>query len=108
MNLSHIVIGSRIKHAPNVFAFTQEGVAMLSSVQRSKRAIQVNIAIMRAFVKLRDLLASNKDLAAKLETLERKYQKHDSAIKEVFRAIYKLMEPEELPEQQRIGFRHEK
>ncbi len=90
------------------YAFTQEGVAMLSSVLRSERAVQVNIAIMRAFVKLRDLLASNKDLAAKLETLERKYQKHDSAIKEVFRAIYKLMEPEELPEQQRIGFRHEK
>ena len=86
------------------YVFTQEGVAMLSSVLRSKRAVQVNIVIMRAFVKLRDMLANHKDLAAKLEALENKYQKHDAAIKEVFRAIYKLMEPEDPPKDQQIGF----
>lgn len=53
MNLSQNVIRSKIKHAPNVFAFTEQGVAMLSSVLKSERAVQVNIAIMRTFVKLR-------------------------------------------------------
>src|SRR4030066_2034324 len=55
------------------YAFTEQGVAMLSSVLRSKQAVQVNIAIMRAFVKLRELLSTNKELARKLETLEKKY-----------------------------------
>jgi hypothetical protein len=56
MNLSQIVISSRIKHAPNVFVFAEQGVAMLSGVLNSERAIQVNIAIMRTFVKLREML----------------------------------------------------
>jgi hypothetical protein len=59
------------------YVFTQEGVAMLSSVLRSERAVQVNITIMRAFVRLREMLASNRDLARKLEVLEKKFTKHD-------------------------------
>src|SRR6266404_7122301 len=85
------------------YVFTEQGVAMLSSVLRSKRAIQVNIAIMRAFVRVRELLATHKDLAAKIEALERKYDEHDTTIKEVFEAIRQLMAPR-LPRRQ-IGFR---
>jgi len=81
-------------------AFTEQGVAMLSSVLRSKRAISVNIEIMRAFVRLRKLLASHAELARKLEELERKY---DSQFKVVFEAIRQLMAPKEAPNK-RIGF----
>ena len=73
---------------------------MLSSVLRSKRAIQVNVEIMRAFVRLRRLLASNEELARKLETLEKKY---DAQFKAVFQAIRELMEPTTKPKR-RIGF----
>jgi hypothetical protein len=76
---------------------------MLSIVLRSKRAVKVNIAIMRAFVKLRELLATHHDLARKLEELERKYEAHDVLITEVFEAIRQLMAPPELP-RRRIGF----
>ncbi|MBU1863726.1 MAG: ORF6N domain-containing protein [Candidatus Omnitrophica bacterium] len=103
LNLSQIVISSNIKHAPNVFAFTEQGVAMLSSVLRSKRAAHVNIAIMRAFVKLRQVLSLNKDLALKLSDLERKIEKHDSDIQAIFSAIRQLMAPPETPKR-RIGF----
>lgn len=82
-------------------AFTEEGVAMLSSVLRSKRAVQANIAIMRAFVRLREMIASHKDLARRLDALEKKY---DAQFKVVFDAIRKLMEPVDGPKQ-RIGFR---
>jgi len=75
---------------------------MLSSVLRSERAVQVNIAIMRTFVKLRDMLATHKDLAQKLKALEKKYDRH---CKVVFDAIRQLMKPEEPPKQQQIGFR---
>ncbi|MBI1805266.1 MAG: ORF6N domain-containing protein [Ignavibacteria bacterium] len=85
------------------YAFTDQGVAMLSSVLRSKRAGQVNIEIMRAFVKLRELLATNKDLARKLDGLEKKY---DSQFRIVFEAIRKLMLPPEKPKRQ-IGFKVE-
>ena len=84
-------------------AFTEQGVAMLSSVLNSKRAVQVNIEIMRAFVKLRELIASNKDLAKRLDELEKKY---DSQFKVVFDAIRELMTPiEPPPKPRRIGFR---
>jgi hypothetical protein len=85
-------------------AFTEQGIAMLSSVLRSKRAIQVNIAIMRAFVKLRELAASHKTLAAKLEQLERKVGGHDGQIRSLFDAIRQLMEPP-TPKSRRIGFK---
>jgi hypothetical protein len=85
------------------YAFTEQGVAMLSSVLRSDRAVRVNIEIMRAFVKLRELLATHKDLARKLEALERKY---DAQFKVVLDAIRQLMAPPQA-KQRRIGFRGE-
>jgi hypothetical protein len=75
------------------FAFTEQGVAMLSSVLKSKRAVQVNIVIMRAFVKLREVMATHKDLANKIEALERKYRAHDEELQVVFKTIKKLLEP---------------
>jgi uncharacterized membrane protein len=75
------------------YAFTEQGVAMLSSVLKSKRAIYVNIAIMRAFVKLREILSTHKELAHKLNELERKIEKHDTEIRAIFEAIRQLMKP---------------
>jgi hypothetical protein len=82
------------------YAFTEQGVAMLSSVLRSPRAVEVNIAIMRAFVKLREMIASHHQLARKLEEMESKYDAQFSA---VFDAIRELMEPPLKP-RRRIGF----
>ena len=104
MNLSQIVISSGIKHAPSVFAFTEQGVAMLSTVLRSERAIDVNISIMRAFVKLREMISSNKDLSSRLDDLENKY---DSQFKLVFDAIRQLMAPPDPPKKHKIGFGRE-
>ena len=86
------------------YVFTEQGVAMLSSVLSSKRAIQVNILIMRAFVKLREILATHKDLDRKLEEFEKKHQKHDIQIKAIFEAIQKLIEAPPSPPRRRIGF----
>ncbi len=108
MNLSQIVISSRIKHAPNVFVFTEQGVAMLSSILNSERAVQVNIAIMRAFVKVREMLSANKELASKLAQLERKIEKHDEEIKLIFNAIRQLMAPATDTKKGKIGFRRER
>jgi hypothetical protein len=83
------------------YAFTEQGVAMLSSVLRSERAIHVNIEIMRAFVRLRRMLASNAELARKLAALERKY---DAQFKVVFDAIRELMIPPEPKRKRPIGF----
>jgi hypothetical protein len=85
------------RYAP--LAFTEQGVAMLSSVLQSERAVQVNIAIMRAFVKLREMLASHHDLAGKLEEMEKKY---DAQFRIVFDAIRELMSPK-VPLRRRIG-----
>jgi phage regulator Rha-like protein len=91
--------GQHRKYRP--YAFTEQGVAMLSSVLHSERAIQVNIAIMRAFVQLREMIGSNKGLARRLNELEKKY---DSQFRVVFEAIRKLMaEPD--PKVKRIGFK---
>lgn len=86
------------------FVFTEQGVAMLSSVLNSERAVQVNIAIMRAFVKLREMITSNKDLARRLDDLEKKY---DAQFRVVFDAIRQLMSPPEKPKK-KIGFLREK
>ena len=90
----------------NPYAFTEQGVAMLSSVLHSDRAVQVNIAIMRAFVRLREALAADKDLALEIEKLKRGQQKHGRQIKEVFSIIEKLIEPPEEPDppKRRYGF----
>ncbi len=86
------------RYAPLVF--TEQGIAMLSTVLNSERAIQANIEIMRAFVRLRELMATRKDLAKKLEALEKKY---DAQFKVVFDAIRQLMAPPE-PKKRKIGF----
>jgi hypothetical protein len=83
------------------YAFTEQGVAMLSSVLRSDRAIHVNIEIMRAFVRLRQMLATNVELARKLAALEKKY---DAQFKVVFDAIRELMAPVEPKKKRPIGF----
>ncbi len=87
------------------YAFTEQGVAMLSSVLRSKRAVHVNIAIMRAFVRLREILAGHRELARKLADMEKKY---DAQFKIVFDAIRQLMEPPLLVDKKQIGFRSDK
>ena len=86
------------------YVFTEQGVAMLSSVLNSQRAVHVNIEIMRAFVKLRQMLASNAELARKLSTLEKKY---DAQFKVVFDAIRQLMAPP-APKRRQIGFCRDK
>ncbi len=88
----------------NPYAFTEQGVAMLSSVLRSKRAIQVNIIIMRAFVKLRQIFSMNKELAHKLAELERKIEKHDVDIQAIFETIRRLMTPLPIKPKPQIGF----
>jgi len=93
--------GMNIKYLP--YVFTQEGVAMLSGVLRSPRAEQINIAIMRAFVRLRETLSLHKELAHKLSELERKIENHDENIRTLFEAIHQLMTPPETPDKE-IGF----
>ena len=85
--------------------FTEQGVAMLSSVLRSRRAIQVNIAIMRAFVKLKEILATHAELSHKLSELEHKFEKHDIDIQSIFEAIRQLMMPPPDKPRRRIGFK---
>ncbi|HLF17901.1 MAG TPA: ORF6N domain-containing protein [Candidatus Omnitrophota bacterium] len=87
----------------NPYAFTEQGVAMLSSVLRSKRAILVNVAIMRAFVSLRETLSLHKELAVKLRELEQKVGGHENAIQEIFRVLEWLRKEEEKPKG-KIGF----
>jgi hypothetical protein len=84
-------------------AFTEQGVAMLSSGLNSGRAIEVNIAIMRAFVRLREVVSTHKKLALKLRELERKIEGHDESIQAIFEAIHQLMKPPEKP-RKKIGF----
>jgi len=92
--------GQHRKYAP--YVFTEQGVAMLSSVLSSERAIAVNIAIMRAFVRMREVAVHHQDLARKIKDMEKKY---DSQFRRVFDAIYQLMEPPSEPVPRRhIGF----
>ena len=102
-NRSQIVTGSQKHRDPRSlpYAFPEQGVAMLSSVLKSARAVQVNIAIMRAFVRLRQILATHKELAEKLTEMERKY---DKQFKVVFEILRQLMEPPPDPPKRPIGF----
>ena len=97
--------GKHRKYLP--YAFTEQGVAMLSSVLNSDRAIEVNVQIMRTFVKLREMLSSNKELVHKLTLLENRLEKHDAEIKAIFNAIRQLMVPPETKSKKPIGFRRE-
>jgi hypothetical protein len=103
MRISQIVTSSEIKYAKRLRAFTEQGVAMLSSVLKSNRAIEVNIAIMRAFVHMRKMMASHKELAKKLKELEHHIKDHDEQIQAIFEAIQQLIT---LPEdsKKKIGF----
>jgi hypothetical protein len=83
------------------YVFTEQGVAMLSSVLRSERAVQVNIAIMRAFVQLRRMMLSHRDLTQRLDEMEKKY---DEQFKLVFQALHQLMTPPEPGEKGKMGF----
>jgi ORF6N domain. len=89
------------RHMP--YAFTEQGVAMLSSVLNSERAVKVNIAIMRAFVNMRRMLETNRELARKFSELERRVGKHDEEIAAIIEAIRQLMAPAEKPRRE-IGF----
>ena len=86
------------------YAFTEQGIAMLSAVLKSKQAIQVSIQIVRTFVKLREILLTHKELRDKIEAMERKYRKHDDNFKIVFKAIARLMKDDSVPAK-KIGFR---
>lgn len=100
-------VTSRLTHGgrrTSPYAFTEQGVAMLSSVLSSPQAIAVNIEIMRAFVRLREVLAGNKELAAKLGELERKLKGHDQAIAGILDAIRQLMAPPPATKKRSIGF----
>lgn len=99
-NISQFVICSTVKHAPKVLVFTEQGVAMLAGVLKSSRAIDVNIAIMRTFVKLRRMLESSEELSRRLAELEARY---DEQFRMVFEAINELMIPPE-PKKNPIGF----
>lgn len=98
---SQFVISSWGGRRTPPYAFTEQGVAMLSSVLRSKRAVQVNVEIMRAFVRLRQMLSSHAELSRKLLALEKKY---DAQFKVVFDAIRELMTPSEPKKKRPIGF----
>ena len=106
--ISQIVISNpaaRMAVRKRPFAFTELGVAMLSSVLHSDRAIQVNIAIIRAFVRLRELMATHRDLARKLKEMEKRLGEHHEKFQIVFEAIRRLMAPPTEPEKKRhIGF----
>jgi hypothetical protein len=102
---SQIVISNKekmgIRKTP--FVFTENGVAILSSVLNSKKAVHVNIQIMRTFTKLRELMYSHKELKQKIEDLERKFEQHDKNFIVIFEAIKKLLEPPAQPKKP-IGF----
>jgi hypothetical protein len=105
LNLSQFVIGSQKHRSTKLlpYAFTEHGVSMLSSVLRSERAVQMNIFIIRAFVKIRELLATNKDLAYKLEEIERRQLEHDGNLAEIY-AIVKQLIDEPVKKVGKIGF----
>ena len=101
---SQFVISSRGGTRYQPFAFTEQGVAMLSSVLNSKKAIEVNIAIMRAFVQMRKFLESNRELAIKIQELEQAFSSHDDDILLIFETIRQLMQKKKEP-MEPVGFK---
>jgi hypothetical protein len=94
----------RLKFSPNLpYVFTEHGAIMLAAVLNSPLAVQASVQVVRAFVRLRELLNNNKELSQKLKELERKLEKHDGAIRGLFDAIRQLMNPPE-PKRRQIGF----
>ena len=104
-NCDHL---KNLKYSPNLpHAFTEYGAIMLATVLSSPTAIEVSIQVVRAFVKLREMISTHKKLAQKLNELERKIEKHDKHIYSIFEAIRQLMSPPE-KKQKRIGFKRER
>jgi phage regulator Rha-like protein len=94
-----------MKHSSSLpYVFTEHGVAMLASVLKSDRAVKISINVIKAFIKLREILSTHKELAHKLAQLEQKIEKHDEEIKVVFDAIRKMMAPPPEPKKKKIGF----
>ncbi len=110
MNRSQFVTGSQKHRDPKYlpYAFTEQGVAMLSSILKSERAIQVNIAIIRAFIKLREMLQSHKDILVEIEKIKRDQKKHSNKISAIINVINKLIEPKSEPKKEPMGFRIKK
>ena len=101
-NCDHL---ARLKYSPTLpYAFTEHGALMLGNVLKSERAIEVSLMVVRTFVYLRDMVSGNKELAQKLNQLERKVGAHDKAIAEIINAIRQLMAPEEPKKKRSIGF----
>ena len=92
------------RYAP--MAFTEQGIAMLSGILKSKQAIKMNIAIMRAFVRMRKFLDTNKEIAVQFKKLESRLDKNDETINKIFEAIRQLMQPPN-PPRKKIGFKKE-
>jgi hypothetical protein len=103
VNISQFAICPNIKHSKNINAFTENGIAMLSSVLHSERAIEVNIQIMRAFTRLRQIIAKNKDLTYLFRELKHKVDQHDTEIGLIIRTIEKMITQENKPKT-KIGF----
>jgi hypothetical protein len=102
-NCDHL---KRLKFSPTrPYAFTEHGAIMVASILSTQRAIEVSVYVVRAFVRLRQVLATHKELAHKLAELERKVETHDEAIRSLFEAIRQLMAPPPEPKRGRIGFR---
>ncbi len=97
----HVILSRSVLGGALPYVFIQEGVAMLSSVLRSEQAVQANIAIMRAFVRMREVMISHKEMARRIDEIERTY---DEQFKAVFDAIRRLMEPPAPPQKQPIGY----
>lgn len=105
-NCDHL---ARLKYSPTLpYAFTEHGAIMAATVLNSPRAVEVSVYVVRAFIKMREYLASHKELAQQLRELERKVGSHDEAIRSLVKAIQQLMQPPEEPKKKgRIGFRME-
>lgn len=94
-----------LKHSSVMpYAFTEHGVAMLASVLRGDRAVAISIYVVKTFIKLREILATHKELAMKMDMIEKKLSKHDTDILTIFEAIRQLMAPPPEPPKRRIGF----
>ncbi len=102
MNLSQFVIGLKIKHSPNVQVFTEQGVAMLSSVLKSRKAIKVNIAIMRTFVNIRKFVSTYEGLARKIAEMENKY---DNKVMDIYKVLDSFRKEDKNKKVKEIGFK---
>lgn len=107
MNRSQFVTGSQKHRDPKSkpYAFTEQGVAMLASVLKSKRAVEVSIAIVRAFIQLREMLQNHKDILVEIEKIKKDVKKQDEKILAIMNAINRMLEPELDKKKKKIGFR---